>query len=174
MKHLFTLFLLITSTISLAQTDFRSVVSQYLSNNGTMHYYSDVVDKMYEFIQQEFNEQEVPDHVWQELQNGKAQALALIESRLVMAYQSHFSEDELRSMANFYASDTGMKIVRGEELNDEEKSLRDGFYNSQTGEKIKSATDSLNAVLAELTQAWSSEIYAAAIGELNAKGYFKQ
>ncbi|NNK70852.1 MAG: DUF2059 domain-containing protein, partial [Flavobacteriaceae bacterium] len=168
-----TLFLLITSTLSLAQTDSRSVVSQYLTDNGTLSYYSDVVDKMYEFIQQEFSGQDIPSDVWAEVRNGKEEAMTLIESRLVQAYQSHFSEEELKTMTDFYVSETGMKIVRGKDLNPEEKSARDNFYASATGQKIKAATDSLNSVLAELTQAWSSEIYASAVGGLNSKGYTK-
>lgn len=173
MRHLFCLTILI-STLSFPQNSYEIEIEEYLNANGTLTYYSNVIDRMYDFIQQEFNQQEIPDSVWTDLRNDKDEALNSIKSQIVGAYQAHFSREEIQEMKKFYTSGTGMKVLQNKPLNSEEVTERDGFYDSSTGKKIQESTESLNTILRDLTENWSTNLYASAKNKLRELGYVKK
>ena len=171
MRHLFCLILLI-STMSFPQSS--NEIEAYLNSNGTITYYSDVIDRMYDFIEQEFQDQEVPLSVWTDLRTGKDDALTSVKNQILIAYESHFTLDEIRELSRFYTSETGKKILQQKPLEAGDLEKRDRFYNSQTGQKIQESAESLNTVLQNITESWSSGLYASAKAKLKELGYVKK
>ena len=121
MKHLFALLFFSLSTIGIAQNDLDRKMSRYLEDNGTITYYSSVVDRMFDFMKTEYESAKVPESVWTELKQIKSEALTEISEMITQAYEGHFSETELKSMLAFYATETGKIIMSARDLTEEQK-----------------------------------------------------
>lgn len=173
MKYLYILsFLLVTNGFS--QNTITKDMQAYLSDNGTLGYYAQVVDSMFDFLKNEYKDQNVPETLWQELMTVKPDALNDITASIIDVYKAHFSDDELREMLNFYNSETGKKVNSGLPLTKEEENIRQAFNESVIAKKISNSGNSINAVLKTLTQDWSAQLFIDAKAKLQAKGFIKE
>lgn len=173
MKNLFFLFCLLVSTVSFSQTSVNEGMKSYLTANGTVNYYSSVVDRMFDFLKKEYQAQNVPESVWNELTVVKDEALIEITELIIQSYEGHFSQDEMKNMLAFYDTDAGKKVLFKEELGPEDVKQRDMFYASPLGKKIASSSESLNGILQKLTQEWSGQLFKDVKHKLEEKGFVK-
>lgn len=145
----------------------------YLNANGTVNYYSGVVDRMFDFLKQEYESQNVPESVWNELSVVKTEALNEITELIIQSYEGHFTQDEMKTMLAFYDTETGKKVLFKDELGPEDVKHRDAFYASPLGKKMSSSTESLNGILQKLTQEWSGQLFKDVKHKLEEKGFIK-
>ncbi|MBT8272604.1 MAG: DUF2059 domain-containing protein [Bacteroidia bacterium] len=148
-------------------------MQNYLLSNGTIEYYSNVVDRMFDFLKNEFEGKNVPESVWTELGQVKSQGLIDITEMIIKAYEGHFNDEELRAMLDFYKTETGENILLKNELSADQIKERDDFNASAIGQKIAVSAESLNNVLQKITQEWSADLYSNVIHQLEEKGYSK-
>lgn len=175
MKKILFLFAFICSSIAIAQDSFQEDMKHFLNMNGTVHYYENVVDRMFDFLKQEYAEQKVPENVWADLNDEvKTEAIDEITELITQSYQGHFTNEELVRMLNFYKTTTGKKVLLKEPIGPEEVKERDAFYESELGQKISVSTESLNNILKQLTQEWSAQLFRDASHKLEEKGFKKQ
>ena len=69
MKNRLTLLLFLTfSVTSFAQVDgYSEDVKKCIKSNGTMNYYEDVLEQMYDMLNVQFTDANVPETVWAEV-----------------------------------------------------------------------------------------------------------
>jgi len=173
MKYLFFFFCLLIPALSFSQTSVNEGMKTYLNANGTVNYYSSVVDRMFDFLKKEYEAQDVPENVWNDLTIVKNDAVSEITELIIQSYEGHFSQDEMKTMLAFYDTDTGKKILFKEDLNPEDVKQRDVFYASALGQKIAASSASLNNVMQKLTQEWSAQLFKDVKHKLEEKGYVK-
>ncbi|NNK60312.1 MAG: DUF2059 domain-containing protein [Flavobacteriaceae bacterium] len=173
MKKFILFLLLIVSFSAIAQDENNKKMVTYLEANGTISYYSSVVDRMFDFMKKEYETINVPDTVWSDLKSVKVDALNEITELVAQVYEGHFTGPEIQEILNFYSTETGKKITSQEELTEEEIQRRDIFYTSALGQKISESANSLNNVLQEITQSWSADLFRLVTHKLEEKGYFK-
>ncbi|NNK82341.1 MAG: DUF2059 domain-containing protein, partial [Flavobacteriaceae bacterium] len=159
MKKCLILFLLFISSFSWSQAAIDNDLKTYLSNNGTLGYYAQVVDKMFEFLKQEYKDQQVPEALWTELTSVKPEALNDITQSIIQSYKSHFTNEELTNMLAYYNSEASKKANSGLVLSEDEQQKRDAFLDSALSKKINESSASLNNVIKNLTQEWSMQLF---------------
>lgn len=170
------LFLLITS-ISGAQTEtvvdpYSESVKQCLINNGTRDYYANVVDDMFMMLQKQYAEKNVPESVWIELKDIKTETLDELSQMVVSAYRGHYSQDDLNKMNTMFTTDTGKKMFNDpKSLSEEDKFKVNEFYNSEVGQKIMGSQESMNKIMSQVSEMWSSDLYQSVITKLDEKGF---
>lgn len=174
MKKSIFLFFMLLSSISWSQENLNNDMKEYLSNNGTLGYYAQVVDRMFDFLKNEYQGQQVPEELWEELTEVKPEALNNITQSIIQSYKAHFSDNELIEMLTFYNSEVGKKANSGSQLTDEEKISQQEFAESILAKKISKSSESLNNVLKSLTQDWSTQLFSDVQAKLKAKGFTKQ
>ena len=174
MKKLIFLFFMLLSSISWSQESLNNDMKEYLSNNGTLGYYAQVVDRMFDFLKNEYQGQQVPEELWEELSEVKPEALNDITQSIIQSYKAHFSDDELVDMLTFYNSEVGKKANSGLQLSEDEMKIKNEFSESIVAKKISKSSESLNGVLKSITQDWSTQLFADVQAKLNAKGFTKQ
>jgi len=173
MKQTILFFSLLLSTFTFSQSDTTYDMETYLKANGTISYYSSVVDRMFDFLKSEYESKNVPESVWTELESVKTEALTDITELIGQVYEGHFSKEEIQTLLEFYSTETGRKVNAKSELTVEDTQNRDIFYTSELGQKISEATESLNNVLQKVTQSWSADLYKNVAFKLKEKGYIK-
>lgn len=173
MKYILLLFCLSFSTVSLSQNETTNNMEAYLEANGTTSYYASVVDRMFDFLKKEYESQNVPDEVWNELEAVKTGAIKDITEMIGQVYEGHFSSAEINALMAFYNTETGKKITSKTELTSEDIQRRDIFYTSGLGQKISESTASLNNVLQKMTQSWSADLFKLVAHKLEEKGFVK-
>ena len=141
--------------------------------HSTINYYSEVVDRMFDFLKTEYKDQEVPEAIWVDLSDVKTTAIKDITEMLIQSYEGHFTPEELNEMIAFHDSEVGMKILMKSEIGPEEVKIRDAFYSSELGQKIVSSSESLNTILQKITQEWSAQLFKNVQQKLSEKGYTK-
>lgn len=173
MKLIILCFGILISTFSFSQSDSAYDMNDYLKDNGTISFYSEVIDRMFVFLKEEYKGSDVPEHIWTELESGKKEALTDITELIQQVYEDHFLKDELRSLLKFFSTETGRKINTNSELSEEDSQNRDIFFTSELGQKISGSTGSINDLIKKITQSWSEDLYKSAASKLNDKGYIK-
>lgn len=174
MKKIYTILFLMCASFSFSQEDLNKDMQTYLSNNGTLGYYAQVVDRMFNFLKNEYEGQQVPQELWEELASIKPEALNNITQSIIQSYNTHFSNEELSEMLRYYNSEVSKKANSGEPLSNEEMKLQETFAESALAKKIVKSTESLNNVLKNLTQEWSAQLFIDVQAKLKAKGFTKQ
>ena len=174
MKKLVFLFLLFTSTFSWSQDALNNDMKEYLSNNGTIGYYAQVVDRMFDFLKQEYENQQIPEELWKELSDVKPEALNEITQSIITTYKAHFTDVELTELLAYYNSEISKKANSGEQLTEEEAKSQQAFAESVLVNKISKSSESLNNVMKNLTQEWSAQLFLDVEAKLKAKGFTKQ
>jgi len=173
MKKIGTLLLFVTlSTFTYAQTStYREDVLKCIKSNGTINYYEDVIDQMYQMLEKQFDSENVSEAVWEEVKSGKTGAMAKLGQLIVSAYEGHFTHKDVKNMNALYATQAGMNMFKIDAITVEDKVVLDKFYKSETGQKIINSQKSMNASMSKISELWSSELYQGAISFLSEKGY---
>lgn len=173
MKKRFILLLLITlSAFTYAQTSsYVDDVKKCIQSNGTITYYEDVIDQMYQMLEKQFESVNVTEAVWKEVKSGKKGAMLKLEQLIVSAYEGHFTHQDVKNMNALYATQAGKHMFKTDALTTEDKVILDKFYKSETGQKIISSQESMNASMSKISELWSSEMYQGVISFLSEKGY---
>ncbi len=176
MRRIYFIILLsfFTAQLSFAQNSFTKDTKRFLSINGTHEYYEQVVDQLMEVLQQQYASQDVGDDVWKTLYAEKENAVNEIKTNMVEAYKAHFTSDDMKNMIAFYETETGKRLTKNRAaLTAKDNENIAAFYKSATGEKIAESESSLNKVLLDVTEVWSSNLYKKMIEKLSEKGYYK-
>ncbi|MGV6831014.1 MAG: DUF2059 domain-containing protein [bacterium] len=175
MRKYIVLFALIVSSNLFAQSSLEDRMRSYLTTNGTVAYYEQVIDRLFDFLNEEYQNQKVPNEIWTDLKEElNKDSVNDITTLITQSYQGHFTNEELNEMLNFYESSTGQAVLLNQDLTDKNIEERDAFYASPLGSKITSASESLNAVLKQLTQEWSAQLFRDAELKLAEKGFKRQ
>lgn len=160
------------STTTFAQTKaYSKAVKQCIKSNGTMSYYENVVDQMYTMLEKRFESQDVPTSVWVEVKKGKAKAMDNLADKIVSAYQGYFTIADVKKMNALYATEAGKNMFKKDALTEGDKIILNEFYQSETGQKIVSSQEDMNASMSKISESWSGNLYKEVIELLSSKGY---
>ena len=173
MKRVFTLLLFLSlSATSFAQVDaYSEDVKKCVKSNGTMSYYEDVMDQMYQMLKVQFTDENVPDTVWVEVKKGKSAAMDELAQMMVSAYKGHFTHQDVKNMNTLYGSKAGKNMFKTDGLTEGDKVVLSEFYKSDTGQKILGSQESMNESMSKISEMWSSGVYRGVIAQLSEKGY---
>jgi hypothetical protein len=172
MKNIFILLLLIVSASSFAQEDtYNEDVKKCIISNGTMTYYEDVMEQMYEILKVQFTDAQVPDTVWAEIKKGKPAAMDELAQMIVSAYRGHYTHKDVKNMNALYTSKAGKNMFKKDGLTEGDKMILNEFYETETGQKILGSQDSITEALSKISEMWSSSVYRGVISQLSDKGY---
>lgn len=173
MKRIFTLLLFFSLSIaSFAQVDaYSEAVKKCVKSNGTMSYYNDVMEQMYQMLEVQFTDENVPETVWAEVKKGKSDAMDELAQMMVSAYRAHFTHEDVKNMNTLYASKAGKNMFKKDVLTEGDKVILGEFYKSETGRKITGSQDSMNEAMSKISEMWSSGTYRGVIAQLSEKGY---
>jgi hypothetical protein len=142
------------------KSDFETDTKKYLSSNGTTVYYADVVDQLLVLLEEQYPSLSKNDDVLKMLKEEKNSALLNLENQLVEAYRGHFTQADIIHMNTFYASASGKRMVKDmNSLNEEDIANLNAFNESETGAKIAESRESLSAVMGQITEKWSGDLY---------------
>lgn len=175
MKKVAFLVLILTSSITFSQSNaFSKDVKQCLKDNGTHAYYENVVDQMFIMLKKQYESENVPQSVWNDIELIKPEALNSLTDMIVSAYKGHYTHKDVKQMNKLYATDTGKRMTtNSNNLTEADKIVIKEFYASKTGQKILGSQDSMNAVLTNITEKWSGELYQNVVEKLSEKGFNK-
>ncbi|APY00920.1 hypothetical protein CLV86_0598 [Lacinutrix venerupis] len=173
MKKIYTVLLFfICASASFAQVDaYSEDVKKCVKSNGTMSYYEDVMEQMYDMLKVQFTDENVPEAVWAEIKKGKQDAMDELAQMIVSAYRGHFTHEDVKNMNNLYASKAGKNMFKKDALTEGDKVVLNEFYKSDTGQKILGSQDSMNESMSKISEMWSSGVYRGVIAQLSEKGY---
>jgi hypothetical protein len=106
MKNLILGLALTFSLFSTAQAEaYIAKVDTVLKPNGTVAYYDNVLDKLFNLLKENYTAQNVTDSVWKELEAFKPLALDNLVELLATAYLPLFTEADVKNMNTFYSTD---------------------------------------------------------------------
>ena len=154
------------------ERNFTESINHYININGTSQQYDDAIDQLFVMLKQQYQAKEVPETVWNELKQEKPRALNQIKVMLASAYRSHFEHDDIKELIKFYESSAGRQYkVDPVQLTQEQKDQITFFYDSYTGIKLKNQSRSLNEMVSQISESWSSQLYMGMKDKLADKGY---
>ena len=173
MKNIITLIcFLVVANLGFAQVDaYSEDVKKCIKSNGTIAYYENVVDQMFTMLEEQFESQNVPAKVWTEVKAEKTDAMDELAQMIVSAYRAHFTHEDVKNMNALYATKAGQNMFKPEELSEGDKVVLKEFYASETGQKIVNSQDSMNASMSNISEMWSKDLYQGVISKLSEKGY---
>lgn len=156
------------------QTSYQDKVIRYFEINGTENQYSMAIDQMFELLKNQYSAQQVPENVWSELQDHKVTALKDIKSLLVPVYQTNFEQEEIEQLILFYESATGKQVAKDQSsLTEKQKEEFAKFLVSEVGKKVQDRSETLQKMVGEVSESWSSKLYNEMVQKLNKKGFMK-
>jgi len=154
------------------ERNFTESINHYININGTSEQYSDAIDQLFIMLGKQYESKQVPTSVWDELKQEKNQSLSQIKVMLASAYRSHFDHDDIKALINFYESPAGRQYkVDPRQLSEEQKDQITLFYESYTGKKLKNQSQSLNEMVSQISESWSSQLYLGMKEKLTVKGF---
>jgi len=173
MKKILTLicFLVVANT-GFAQVDaYSEDVKKCIKSNGTIAYYENVIDQMFTMLEGQFKSQNVPTKVWTEVKAVKTDAMDELAQMIVSAYRAHFTHEDVKNMNRLYASKAGQNMFKSDALTKNDKAVLKEFYATETGQKIVNSQESMNASMSDISEMWSRDLYQSVIQKLSEKGY---
>ncbi len=171
-NRVFGLTLFLVTIACVQQTSYQEELIKYFELNGTEKQYNAAIDQMFQLLKNQYNSQNVPENVWQELQEEKPLALDQIKLMLVPAYQSNFTQEDIQQLIAFYESDTGKQVVKDQaSLTETQKEEFTSFLNSEIGLKVQDKSEALRKMVGEVSESWSSKLYRDMVEKLKAKGF---
>ncbi len=176
-KYILPFLFLIVANFSFAQSEtiidsYSESVKQCLINNGTRDYYSNVVDEMFTMLQKQYADKNVPESVWTDLKVIKTETLDELSQMVVSAYRGHYTQDDLNKMNQMFTTETGKKMFTNPgSLTEADKFVVNDFYNSEVGQKIIGSQESMNKIMSQISEMWSSDLYQSVVSKLEEKGY---
>ena len=175
MKNTFLTFiasLLFCFQMTAQERNFTESINHYININGTSEQYSDAIDQLFIMLGKQYDGKQVPTSVWEELKGEKEQSLNQIKVMLASAYRSHFEHDDIKAMIDFYESPAGRQYkVDPVQLSEEQKDQITFFYDSYAGKKLKNQSQSLNEMVSQISESWSSQLYLGMKEKLAVKGF---
>ena len=174
MKNVITLIIVfLVSTAGFSQVDeFSEDVKKCIKSNGTYAYYENVVEQMFTMLEKQYESQNVPTNVWDELKKMKTESLEELSQMIVSAYRGHFTHEDVKNMNALYATKAGQNMFKNaSELTEGDKEVLTEFYRSETGQKIMGSQDSMNTSMSQISEIWSSDFYKLVVEKLSEKGY---
>lgn len=176
MKNIVTLFFFLSMSLNaFAQVDaYSEDVKKCIKSNGTMAYYEDVMEQMYEMLEVQYQDKDVPKTVWTEIKKGKKASMDELAQMIVSAYKGHFTHQDVKNMNALYASQAGKNMFKKDALTESDKVILSEFYKSDTGIKITGSQESMNTSMSKIAEVWSSDVYRGAVAFLSKKGYSLQ
>jgi hypothetical protein len=177
MKQIFLILALVVTSFTFSQTEtvidpYSDAVKTCLIGNGTRAYYDNVVDDMFKMIQEQYTSQNVPETVWEELKGGKSETLDELSQMVVSAYRGHFTLQDVNNMNTLYQTQAGKRMyTQPSALTETDKFEINTFYQSETGQKIITSQESVNKIMTQVSEMWSSDLYKSVIDKLSEKGY---
>lgn len=167
-----TLFCIICFSVQGQVDSFQNSTLEYLNSIGTDLQFAETYDDLFDALQKQFTVPEVTETVWSELKEGKSESVQEALVSLTSVYRKYFTEAEIRDMAKFYKTEVAQKmILNSSDLLDNEKDQIETFYNSDLGKKIAAKNDALTLDIADVTRAWSDDLFAVNMSNLIKKGY---
>lgn len=167
-------FLFFTMAISpiFAQVDpYSEEVKQCIKSNGTYTYYENVVDQMFAMVEKQYESKNVPASVWTELKSGKKESLGELSQMIVSAYKGLFTLQDVKNMNALYKTKAGKGMFKQADLTAGDKVVLNEFYASETGQKIVGSQEEMNAAMSKIAEMWSSDLYRSVISKLSEKGF---
>jgi len=169
---IFVLTLFLITVACKQQRSYQEDAIRYLEVNGTELQYNVAIDQMFELLQNQYRTQNVPESVWKELKNEKSKALSDIKEMLIPAYQSNFTQEDIRQLILFYESDTGKLVAKGQStLTDVQREEFNNFVNSEIGKKVQNQSESLKTMVGEVSESWRKALYDKVNTQLKTKGF---
>ncbi|WP_010177401.1 DUF2059 domain-containing protein [Aquimarina agarilytica] len=166
------LFLILSLQSTAQQSTLTESITQYLNINGTTEQYEHAVSSLLVMLKQQYVSKNVPETVWEELNQQKPTAINQIKAMLVSAYRTHFDQTEVNDMIEFYKTPTGQQMITDQtKLTQDDRDKMSFFYNSPTGKKILEESDALNQSVSEISENWSRALYKSMTARLTEKGY---
>lgn len=164
-----TLFCGICFSVSAQVDTFQQCIIEYLNNNGTDAQYGQTYDEIFDVLKNQF---EVPEKVWSELKEDKAESIQDAIAFLSFAYRKHFTEVEVTDMATFYKTEAAQKMIsKDSNLSEDDTEQINAFFNSDLGKKIDAKREALSVDTDEISRQWSRDLFAEKMGVLVKKGY---
>ncbi len=165
-------FALASTQLFAQERTFTSSINHYININGTSEQYSDAIDQLFVMLKQQYVSQNVAATTWTELEGEKQNSLNQIKVMLASAYRSHFDHEDINNLIDFYESPAGRQYkVDPVQLSEEQKDQITLFYQSETGKKLKQQSVSLNEMVGQISQSWSTQLYLSMKEKLAAKGH---
>ncbi|MBD0778117.1 DUF2059 domain-containing protein [Maribacter sp. ANRC-HE7] len=167
-KILLFCFLMVPIGFTAQETDYSKDVKDYLEHNGTMKQYEYAYGQLMQMMESRYPKSEGNLKSWTFLEEHEVKAMEDIKNMLVPIYKEHFSHEDIKQMAAFYETETGvllttdrskMTTVHKEELN--------SFYNTIVGQKIINKREALTKQISMASENWSRELYGISMGLFN-------
>ena len=174
-KLLYIALFMCATTVFSQQQSYRQAVLNYLEVNGTTQQYQQAVEQLFELLQQQFKDQDVPEAVWTELKKEGQPALQQIKAMLVSAYRGTFDGQEINDMLQFYGTAAGKQLTHDQTaMTENQKQEMANFFNTPTGQKILSSQQEISEKVGEVSEIWSRELYIRMIDKLAEQGFILQ
>lgn len=153
--------------------DFQKDIIDYLNVNGTDMQYSQAYDDMFVVLRKNFETANVPENVWKELQNDKADSMNEIIEFLTFAYRKHFTQAEIGEMTKFYRTEAAQKLIKRATgpLTESENVEIAVYFESDVAKKVEATLPALSEDISDISGHWSRDLFAAKMKELLKQGY---
>ncbi|QIE59065.1 DUF2059 domain-containing protein [Rasiella rasia] len=167
-----TLFFTLSFIVCAFGQNFQEKIGEYLLINGTHTQYSNAYDQMFEMLERQFSNENVPSSLWEELKKNKEVEVNNVLTLLGAAYQKNFTETDISEMLAFYKSEAGRQlVVDANTLSENQRAEVSQFFGSEVGQKIASVQKELAADVSQVSEFWSRDLFKATTEKLSAKGY---
>jgi hypothetical protein len=150
-------------------------IVKYLTINGTHAQYNSAYDQMFDVLEQQFKNANVPAEVWTTVKSKKPMAINQVVSMLASSYRESFDKQDINNLIDFYSSGTGQQVLQDPtKLTKEQNEALAIFHGSMTGQKMFEVRPVLEKDIAQVSEYWSRDLYKTTLDALIAKGYQPQ
>ena len=101
------------------------------------------------------------------MDGGPAKKAGIISGDVILKV----NDEDVKKMNALYATKAGQNMFKPDALSEGDKVVLKEFYASETGQKIVNSQDSMNASMSNISEMWSKDLYQAVISKLSEKGY---
>ncbi len=151
---------------------FAESIHYYIDINGTSEQYDEAIDQLFIMLQNQYEDQQVPEETWEELKTEKQAALSQIKLMLASAYRTHFNHNQIKDCITFYESSAAKQYIEDPtQLSVDDRKTIGDFYNSETGHILQEKASILSKECASISENWSSQLYIKMKEKLSEKGY---
>ncbi|WP_232729141.1 DUF2059 domain-containing protein [Ulvibacter sp. MAR_2010_11] len=176
MRFLFlTLFLVFCFSTSAQVDAFQEEVITYLKSNGTTDQYREAYDGIFTILKKQFNSASVPDAFWIDMQSDKEKSVEEAIAFLSFAYRKHFTREDISKMTTFYNTEAAQKMLsKDAPLSSDESEAIAAFFESDIAKKIEEKQEALAIDIADISEHWSRDLFAAKMSLLVKAGFTTQ
>ena len=173
MKKLLTGLLILNMLCAFGQErTYHDDVLAYFQVNGTAQQYQDATNGLFDLLKRQYENQNVPNEVWNELQKDSPKYVSQVLNMLVSAYRGSYSQEDINNMLNFYNTPAGRQLLLDKTALDYEQQKKvSSFYNTPTGMQIQTVELEIVQNISEISEIWSRDLYRLMVNKLAEKGY---